>query len=278
MPPPLQVGIRYDKLPGEWYGPTTAACVLRDISELYAARLSPAPLRNSEGTRGSPPPRELRSSHKSTHPNDAAATEGLGADSPTTTGGGGDGRGGVRGGGQERDERHRDSGSPPADGEDAKNGDYCGEGGAVFPSSRPLRVFVSQGDVVYIDEVEAMAVRGGDATAAAAAAAAKRPVVSTNGGAGAPESAGDAGDSAHGESNGVGDASPKQGKQRSDRTVGSGKGEGAPPAFFDPLLNPGSGGGLEPEEEAWSSAVVLLVPLRLGLDELSAGYIPSESQ
>ncbi|CAN0325123.1 unnamed protein product, partial [Discosporangium mesarthrocarpum] len=32
-----QVGIKYDKLPGEWYGPTTAAHVLRDISELYAS-------------------------------------------------------------------------------------------------------------------------------------------------------------------------------------------------------------------------------------------------
>jgi len=41
-------------------------------------------------------------------------------------------------------------------------------------------------------------------------------------------------------------------------------------------LNPGSSGGDDQDGEAWSSAVVLLVPLRLGLDELSAGYIPSE--
>ncbi|CAN0030167.1 unnamed protein product, partial [Phaeothamnion confervicola] len=29
-----QVGMRYDKLPGEWYGPNTAALVLRDLSRL----------------------------------------------------------------------------------------------------------------------------------------------------------------------------------------------------------------------------------------------------
>ncbi|CAN0254343.1 unnamed protein product, partial [Laminaria digitata] len=135
-----QVGIRYDKLPGEWYGPTTAACVLRDISELHAARLSGSRLRKPETSR------------------------------------------------------------------------Y----------------------VVYIDEVEAAATRRSDNTAAAAAA------VGGDGTAAAAAADG-----------------------------------GLSPAFFDPLLNPGSGGGRGRAEEAWSSAVVLLVPLRLGLDELSAGYIPS---
>ncbi|CAM9977838.1 unnamed protein product, partial [Choristocarpus tenellus] len=45
------------------------------------------------------------------------------------------------------------------------------------------------------------------------------------------------------------------------------------PAFFDPLLNP----GIETEDgtgkEQWSGAVILLIPLRLGLEELSAVYI-----
>src|SRR5690348_6586765 len=27
----IKVGLQYDKLPGEWYGPTTAAQVLRDL-------------------------------------------------------------------------------------------------------------------------------------------------------------------------------------------------------------------------------------------------------
>jgi hypothetical protein len=30
----VHCGIKYDKLPGEWFGPGTAALVLRDISEL----------------------------------------------------------------------------------------------------------------------------------------------------------------------------------------------------------------------------------------------------
>jgi Peptidase family C54 len=37
-----QAGLRYDKLPGEWYGPSAAACVLRDLAAVHeeAAGLS----------------------------------------------------------------------------------------------------------------------------------------------------------------------------------------------------------------------------------------------
>ena len=31
----VQCGMKYDKLPGEWYGPSTAALVLRDIAEVH---------------------------------------------------------------------------------------------------------------------------------------------------------------------------------------------------------------------------------------------------
>jgi Peptidase family C54 len=52
-----QAGLRYDKLPGEWYGPSAAACVLRDLAAVHeeaagpslssfgATGESPAPLR-----------------------------------------------------------------------------------------------------------------------------------------------------------------------------------------------------------------------------------------
>jgi Peptidase family C54 len=54
-----QAGLRYDRLPGEWYGPSAAACVLRDLAAVQeeagglslssfgatAAGESPAPLR-----------------------------------------------------------------------------------------------------------------------------------------------------------------------------------------------------------------------------------------
>ena len=118
----------------------------------------------------------------------------------------------------------------------------------MFPSSRPLRVFVSQGDVVYVDEVEAVATRGGDAGTASS----EEESLAANGSA-APLMAAESGS-----------AIKSQG--------GSG---GSSPAFFDPLLNPGNG-GTRREQEAWSSAIVLLIPLRLGLDALSRDYMPSE--
>lgn len=157
---------------------------------------------------------------------------------------------------------------PPADGGD---GDCEGNGGSssragedkeedsaggLFPSSRPLRVFVSQGDVVYVDEVEAVAIRGGDAGAATAQD-------STDG-----DTCGEKGGEIDGKS--AGESAEETSQQRASG------GERAPPAFFDPLLNPGSNGAQKQQGGAWSSAVLLLVPLRLGLDELSAGYIPSE--
>ena len=33
----VQCGIKYDKLPGEWFGPSTAALVLRDLAKLHRA-------------------------------------------------------------------------------------------------------------------------------------------------------------------------------------------------------------------------------------------------
>lgn len=305
------MGIRYDKLPGEWYGPTTAACVLRDISELYAARLSPPPRRKSEEPRApSPPPLPPPSVQKApslqhppviptrqlagVKPESAAGSGDLAARDPLAEGknGGGPARvdtvkptaapSNVEGLGLERDTRRPNSALPPANGE-ARGGSGVGDcdvgkSGAVFPASRPLRVFVSQGDVVYIDEVEAVAIRGSDAATAENAVAANgnagggtRAEVGTS----APSSAIDEGGKTVSELGGG--ASPLGGKDRSDSPAHLGKGGGvASPAFFDPLLNPGSGEGRHRQEEAWSSAVVLLVPLRLGLDELSAGYIPSE--
>lgn len=34
----VQCGIKYDKLPGEWFGPSTAALVLRDLAKLHRAK------------------------------------------------------------------------------------------------------------------------------------------------------------------------------------------------------------------------------------------------
>ncbi|EKU22675.1 cysteine protease family, partial [Nannochloropsis gaditana CCMP526] len=31
----VQIGMSYDKLPGEWYGPTTVAYILRDLALLH---------------------------------------------------------------------------------------------------------------------------------------------------------------------------------------------------------------------------------------------------
>ena len=158
-----------------------------------------------------------------------------------SAGTGGGGNGGCEGGGS------------------ARAGEDDGEG--LFPSSRPLRVFVSQGDVVYVDEVEAVAIRGGDEAETTEEDPADGHTCreKSEGSNGKPlgKSAGD----------------EETGRQQSDSANG---GERAPPAFFDPLLNPGSSGGQSQDGGAWLSAVLLLVPLRLGLDELSAGYIPSE--
>eukprot|EP00752_Nemacystus_decipiens_P006877 g6178.t1 len=278
-----QVGIRYDKLPGEWYGPTTAACVLRDISELYASRLSQRAaarktpgniktgccsqpeqppsssssssslsakrLRATGGVPGGPPAEGgVCEAEKTAATQDAQGEHvqrGDGRDTGRPAGGAGAGGGGDGG---------CDGGGSAGAGED----DVDGEG--LFPSSRPLRVFVSQGDVVYVDEVEAVAIRGGDA----AETAEEDPADGHNCG----ENTEGLNGNPPGRSGGDGETA----QQKSDDANGE---ERAPPAFFDPLLNPGSSGGQGQEGGAWSSAVLLLVPLRLGLDELSAGYIPS---
>lgn len=273
-----QVGIRYDKLPGEWYGPTTAACVLRDISELYASRLSPrgaATRKASGGNTGCCSPLEPPSSLSAKRLRTTAdvpgglPAEGGGACEPEKAAALQDAQGEERQshpGGRET-ERQADDGAGAGGGGDglcsgggsARAGEDAGEG--PFPSSRPLRVFVSQGDVVYVDEVEAVAIRGGDAAETAEGDPADG------------HTCGEESEGLNGKPSGksVGDGETAQ--QQSDSANG---GEKAPPAFFDPLLNPGSGGGQGQDGGAWSSAVLLLVPLRLGLDELSAGYIPSE--
>eukprot|EP00904_Undaria_pinnatifida_P013341 jgi/Undpi1/9137/HiC_scaffold_26.g11595.m1 len=354
------VGIRYDKLPGEWYGPTTAACVLRDISELHAARLSGARLPKDDSSRCPPPPTpsppmppqvpspaESPLSTANAGPGVAAASQGLGegvppagvggngrknsaradrmvapaaeggvgaqlegrqrgakrpcsAASPTENGqansgssDGGSKSGGCSGGGGgggygDSGGLGSDGGGGDGDGGGGGDGSHgSGGSGVAFPSSRPLRVFVSQGDVVYIDEVEAAATRGSDKAAAAAAAAAANGNSTT-----AANGNGDAGTGKTNTSTGAlenaagvekGGGTSGGGRTRGRRPAAaaagnSGKGpkeDGRSPAFFDPLLNPGSGGDWDRAEEAWSSAVLLLVPLRLGLDELSTGYIPS---
>lgn len=172
----------------------------------------------------------------------------------------------------------------------------CGSGGdrSLSPaSSRPLRVFVSQGDVVYIDEVEVMALRkrvveeptagvdpdvGGDGREEE-----ERP---TNGSPREEGSGGGAGSEQGGQGvahlvagGGDDDAGRRRcpvggGGMADDVGPGTNSPAAASPAFFDPLLNPGVEDRGTKEKEAWSSAVVLLVPLRLGLDELGAGYIP----
>lgn len=244
--------------------------MLRDISELYAARLSPpaaAATATREKTPGSPP-----SPVKRLRPAEEAAAEGGGGareeggssldrkaalreevPGEETPGGGGEA------GRPAGDGSRNGGGSSPAGG---KGGGGGGEG--VLPAARPLRVFVSQGDVVYADEVEAVAIRRCDEATPADDEAQQCHACGER----------------SGEENGTaaaGEAGGKKAKQ-SDATSAHAKegGEDPSPAFFDPLLNPGSSGGDNQEGEAWSSAVVLLVPLRLGLDELSAGYIPSE--
>lgn len=211
------------------------------------------------------------------------------------------GKGAQRGG--QRGAKRPCSASPAENGQANGSGGgggerSCGSGGSsvAFPSSRPLRVFVSQGDVVYIDEVEAAATRGNDnaaAPAAAAAAANGDSTAAANGGGGGTGGNGKAGTSTGALADVAGSGekgiatsglaaaggAPQEQSRRSEATGNSAKVKtdgGSSPAFFDPLLNPGSGEGWDRAEEAWSSAVVLLVPLRLGLDELSAGYIPSE--
>lgn len=161
------------------------------------------------------------------------------------------------------------SSSGKGDGE----GEGEGDNGVVFPSARPLRVFVSQGDVVYIDEVEAVAIRGGDDNAAATATVeedATGAAAAANG-----HTCGERNAEMNGTATGKSDGQTAS-SGASVNTVVKGGGRGSP-AFFDPLLNPGSSGVQSQQGKAWSSAVLLLVPLRLGLDELSAGYIPSES-
>lgn len=46
------------------------------------------------------------------------------------------------------------------------------------------------------------------------------------------------------------------------------------PAFFDPLLNPPE----HDEEREWATALLILIPLRLGLDQLNASYVPALEQ
>lgn len=164
------------------------------------------------------------------------------------------------------------------DPEIAGPGVLCQEGAQGSESdgshSRPLRVFVSQGDVVYIDELEAIALRG-------------RPGDKVEGECGGKD----------GHELGIQDLSLCRGLEETDSVAdvqerpkeqsggevetGHSKELGKvgtdSPAFFDPLLNPGSGADANKAKKSWSSAVVLLVPLRLGLHELSAGYIPGET-
>jgi cysteine protease ATG4 len=49
--------------------------------------------------------------------------------------------------------------------------------------------------------------------------------------------------------------------------------EGAP-AFFDPLLHPPQ----HDEEREWATALLILIPLRLGLDHLNESYVPALEQ
>lgn len=215
-------------------------------------------------------------------------------------GGGPEARDGAPGGadverreGDDQEAGEMDSLLPPVNGVGAVtsgNGDANATGKdvqasrGVFPSSRPLRVFVSQGDVVYIDEVEAMAIRkGGDVAGEEGDVSGK-----VDGGIGGVANSQDLSSELQISSNGrfAGKGTVPLGSdplacenmaEDVDKDPGEGGG-GSSPAFFDPLLNPGSARERSRDEEAWSSAVVLLIPLRLGLDELSTGYIPSESQ
>lgn len=50
--------------------------------------------------------------------------------------------------------------------------------------------------------------------------------------------------------------------------------EAEPPAFFDPLLNPPKNTG----EKEWRTSLLVLIPLRLGLDQLNDAYIPALQQ
>lgn len=174
----------------------------------------------------------------------------------------------THGGGRETERPAGRSGHCGSGGDGSRNGGGSG-GEGLLPSSRPLRVFVSQGDVVYVDEVEAVAIRGGDAAAA--------ETVGWDSADGL--TCGEKSEGANGKSSPRKSDVGETAHRRSGTSANTGiDGERAPPAFFDPLLNPGRSGGQNGEEGAWSSAVLLLVPLRLGLDELSAGYIPSEAR
>lgn len=171
----------------------------------------------------------------------------------------GDGGGGSCNGGGSGSAR---SGEGEGEGEGEDEGAREG----LFPSSRPLRVFVSQGDIVYVDEVEAVAIRGGDA---AEPSTAEDPAAHGH-------TYGEKGEEVHGKSAGKSGGGEGETAQQQQQSHSANGGERMSPSFFDPLLNPGSSGGQDQDGGAWSSAVLLLVPLRLGLDELSAGYIPSE--
>lgn len=347
---PTQIGIRYDKLPGEWYGPTTAACVLRDIAELYnALPIPPPPPLRQTGTTGTAarcppqtaPPRQdkmspvaengdhgvVRSSNRDKNGDnglqDRVERSNNDRVAPCACAGGADAGAAVTlaagvasGDGQDISSVENAAGacasrsrSPSrASGErgrqvqsvraatsgrrDGGSGTDCEGGcGIVSPESvslRPLRVFVSQGDVVYIDEVEAMALRKGVDEGAMGIS---RDGVVGKGGADEGSTAGstvEAGGSSNTDGGEQGVARSIKGDDTAGRNGLMGEGEGlvdgdqettsdrgsSPPAFYDPLLNPGVDDSGKKEKEAWSSAVVLLVPLRLGLDELGAGYIP----
>ncbi|CAM9283491.1 unnamed protein product [Sphacelaria rigidula] len=348
-----QIGIRYDKLPGEWYGPTTAACVLRDIAELYnALPIPPPPPLRQTGTTGTAarcppqtaPPRQdkmspvaengdhgvVRSSNRDKNGDnglqDRAERSNNDRVAPCACAGGADAGAAVTlaagvasGDGQDISSVENAAGacasrsrSPSrASGErgrqvqsvraatsgrrDGGSGTDCEGGcGIVSPESvslRPLRVFVSQGDVVYIDEVEAMALRKGVDEGAMGIS---RDGVVGKGGADEGSTAGstvEAGGSSNTDGGEQGVARSIKGDDTAGRNGLMGEEEGlvdgdqettsdrgsSPPAFYDPLLNPGVDDSGKKEKEAWSSAVVLLVPLRLGLDELGAGYIPGLS-
>lgn len=295
-----KVGIRYDKLPGEWYGPTTAACVLRDIAELYANKPIPPPLlRQNSTSRRCPPPARNETSENGRRLERGTVDRDSNGDLPAlaegdakTRSASGSGLADAEGGDGPTSQEGTDS-SQPWMGVDGKEGRLesaysprGGEQGKVglittgiespdsLPSFRPLRVFVSQGDVVYIDEVEAMAFRGeGGFTRNNGVSTGKR---SEEGAIGyADENGGFPDDDCRAPAaEEAGSASDLSGREtRPSCDVGESSGRSSP-AFFDPLLNPGDGMDNKEEKKAWASAVVLLVPLRLGLDELSAGYIP----
>ncbi|TYZ68402.1 hypothetical protein PybrP1_006190 [[Pythium] brassicae (nom. inval.)] len=54
----------------------------------------------------------------------------------------------------------------------------------------------------------------------------------------------------------------------------NGDGDSAAPTFFDPLLHPPKNTG----EKEWRTSLLVLIPLRLGLDQLNEAYIPALQQ